>query len=169
MADDFEVSIFLTDISAPHSVLTRQKLFRPKAAAKPTGGTRERPVDVTDDGAVPLLRQESSDEDKVDLAQIPLEGAVRPHAAAADDTVSVSSGGSDRKAAAEGGATDDDDKKKLGLTTSYEGFNIYGRILCLIVKRTGAEPQAARQASGAGGQAMMEEWIASTQEPGVLA
>jgi hypothetical protein len=30
---------------------------------------------------------------------------------------------------------DNDDKKKLALKTTYDGYSIYGRILCLIVKR----------------------------------
>ncbi|KAK4144798.1 uncharacterized protein C8A04DRAFT_27523 [Dichotomopilus funicola] len=78
---------------------------------------------------------------------------------------------------------DRDDKKKMALDISYEGFAIYGRVLCLVVKRrgegagrsessavsagaiannqTGAKTQPGRP----GGQAMMENWIASTQLP----
>jgi hypothetical protein len=55
----------------------------------------------------------------------------------------------------------EDDKKKLGLNTSYDGFSIYGRILCLVVKRRGV-----RNLAGTGGaassQAMLENWV-STQ------
>jgi hypothetical protein len=54
-----------------------------------------------------------------------------------------------------------DDKKKLGLNTSYDGFSIYGRILCLVVKRRGG-----RTTGGSGGpassQQMLETWV-STQ------
>ncbi|KAF1913830.1 hypothetical protein BDU57DRAFT_520876 [Ampelomyces quisqualis] len=54
-----------------------------------------------------------------------------------------------------------DDKKKLGLNTSYDGFSIYGRILCLVVKRRGV-----RTTGGGGGpassQQMLETWV-STQ------
>jgi hypothetical protein len=54
-----------------------------------------------------------------------------------------------------------DDKKKLGLNTSYDGFSIYGRILCLVVKRRGVRNPAG--ASGAtSSQAMLENWV-STQ------
>jgi len=55
-----------------------------------------------------------------------------------------------------------DDKKKMAMDTTYDGFSIYGRVLCLIVKRkdkTGKHPAIA------GGQAMMEDWITSTQMP----
>jgi hypothetical protein len=54
-----------------------------------------------------------------------------------------------------------DDKKKLGMNTSYDGFSIYGRTLCLVVKRKGP-----RTASGSGvpisSQQMLENWV-STQ------
>lgn len=59
-------------------------------------------------------------------------------------------------------AATDDDKKKMGMRTTYDGFAIYGRVLCLVVKRRegarGKGPTAVEA-----GKAMMEEWIASTQ------
>ena len=71
---------------------------------------------------------------------------------------------------------EDDEKKKLGMETTYDGFSIYGRILCLVVKRKGGSTgtgtgtargknkEKASGGAGAGGQqAMMEEWITSTQ------
>jgi hypothetical protein len=51
-----------------------------------------------------------------------------------------------------------DEKKKLGLQTRYDGFAIYGRIVCLVVKRRGG-PLALKSSVG---QAMMETWV-STQ------
>ncbi|KAI1647125.1 uncharacterized protein F4817DRAFT_338535 [Daldinia loculata] len=78
-------------------------------------------------------------------------------------------------------AEDDDDKKKLAMDISYDGFSIYGRVLCLVVKRRegniGAGPQPAGRGRtsgtggshatkhGGGGQAMMENFIISTQVP----
>lgn len=63
-----------------------------------------------------------------------------------------------------------DDKKKLAMDTFYDGFSIYGRVLCLVVKRRetagkGGTAKSGRAGWGGGGQAMMEEWI-STQVPG---
>ena len=55
----------------------------------------------------------------------------------------------------------EDDKKKLAMDTSYEGFSIYGRILCLVVKRKGVVK--GKVIAGGTGQAMMEDFIASTQ------
>lgn len=82
------------------------------------------------------------------------------------------------KAAAEGdtAAAARDDKKKMAMDISYEGFAIYGRVLCLVVKRRGdgaakssgsaVTARAAKDQTGRpGGQAMMENWIASTQLP----
>lgn len=88
---------------------------------------------------------------------------------------------------------DDDDsrkKKKLAMDVIYEGFAIYGRVLCLVVKRRGGPVRgrgsgggtqttlSASMSSGRagnasagtepvkpGGQAAMENWIASTQMP----
>jgi hypothetical protein len=57
-----------------------------------------------------------------------------------------------------------DDKKNLGLNTSYDGFSIYGRILCLIVKRRGVR----NPASGSGAissQHMMENWVSTQAAP----
>jgi hypothetical protein len=77
------------------------------------------------------------------------------------------------KAAAEGDTAERDDKKKMAMDISYEGFAIYGRVLCLVVKRRGegtarggsaAVPSSNQAQTGRpGGQAMMENWIASTQ------
>ncbi|KAK2598287.1 hypothetical protein N8I77_011710 [Diaporthe amygdali] len=71
-----------------------------------------------------------------------------------------------------------DDKKKLAMDISYEGFSIYGRVLCLVVKRRDGHsagrnaPAKAGRRSGqsaapGGGQAVMENWITSTQMPEV--
>lgn len=70
-----------------------------------------------------------------------------------------------------------DDKKKLAMDISYEGFSIYGRVLCLVVKKRSGGTTAGRttaakagrgkagQSVAAGGQAVMENWITSTQIP----
>lgn len=56
-----------------------------------------------------------------------------------------------------------DDKKKMGLDTSYEGFSIYGRILCLVVKRRGVNN--ATGGLPVSSQQMLESWV-STQAAG---
>ncbi|KAJ4397427.1 hypothetical protein N0V93_001655 [Gnomoniopsis smithogilvyi] len=64
-----------------------------------------------------------------------------------------------------------DDKKKLAMDISYEGFSIYGRVLCLVVKQRGdSVGNKGRSVAAAGGQqAMMENWITSTQMPEAVA
>ena len=54
-----------------------------------------------------------------------------------------------------------DDKKQAAFNTTYEGFSIYRRILCLVVKRRGISK--GKQLVGGAGQAMMEDWITSSQ------
>ncbi|KAI1100517.1 hypothetical protein F4804DRAFT_318766 [Jackrogersella minutella] len=252
--DEFEVSIFLTETSTRHALLTKHKHFHDTTQTKLTsnsgrltGETNEAPVDVdatTEMGPV-LRREESDDEDAaVTLATLP----------AADETAAGTSSGrrpkrtrrnteaetaADRNAddqrqsdveivsddqdddedglfvhdeddldddagtrsppakrrragkAVGGNAKDDqsfdedDDKKKLAMDISYEGFSIYGRVLCLVVKRRdgniGSGPQpvgrggkatpaaggshATKPGGGGGGQVMMENFIISTQVP----
>ncbi|KAI4945410.1 hypothetical protein J4E86_009297 [Alternaria arbusti] len=199
--DDFEVSIFLTDLSSRHSVLTKQKIFKDKARIQSnsgkltnwlTTGTSDQPVVINEDAADPIVIREEEDDEPINLADIPAadvlgkqpERSARPrrrrgnkeHDGIGDDTDSESSdlfvpeppaNGSRTKASTrdDDQASDEepqaDDKKKLGLNTSYDGFSIYGRILCLVVKRRGVRNPAG--ASGAtSSQAMLENWV-STQ------
>ncbi|KAF2151921.1 hypothetical protein K461DRAFT_294787 [Myriangium duriaei CBS 260.36] len=169
--DDFEVSIFLTETSTSHALMTKSKTFAEKPRLKGGnkmgiqrymggGGGEDEPVDV--DSVV--LREE--DEDEVNLMDIP----AAPAEGTTGEVIDVSSGeeqagpvwkGKKRK---RGGAevevdADEDKKKKLGLRTGYEGFSIYGRILCLIVKRKGVKARGDRIA---GGSEMLENWV-STQ------
>lgn len=57
-----------------------------------------------------------------------------------------------------------DDKKKMHLNTSYDGFSIYGRILCLVVKRRGTRSTGGASAP-VSSQQMLENWV-STQAAG---
>lgn len=67
----------------------------------------------------------------------------------------------------------DDDKKKLAMDVSYEGFSLYGRVLCLVVRKTDNPNQRGTASNTAGlnssskpaGQANMNNWITSTQIP----
>jgi hypothetical protein len=219
------VSIFLTETTTRHSLLTKHKHFHDTKQTKLTsnsgrlvGATSEAPIDLDLNAAMePItLRHEDSDEEDAAaaLAALPAApGASGPSKRARRDTVDteqgedsdafevVSSDDEDlddaesvhsetpgqppRKRRKEAGATggDGDDKKKLAMDVSYEGFSIYGRVLCLVVKRREAVPNAAggsgrvalgagggnarkgRQGGGPSGQAMMENFIISTQVP----
>ncbi|KAI0857004.1 hypothetical protein F4860DRAFT_491108 [Xylaria cubensis] len=246
--DDFEVSIFLTETSTRHSLVTKHKHFHDTTQTKLKSNSgrliaesNDAPIDL-DMGAEPAIvirREESEDEDAtVALAAIPAiddpapsDGVRRPKRARSNTDVDADAdtgigaghvvGGHDnqfevisddddatedgdglfvqspasepprpppakrQKPAPAAGEGEDNDKKKLAMDISYEGFSIYGRVLCLVVKRrdgNGAElAERGANASGAAvggngnnrakagnrgrGQAMMENFIISTQIP----
>jgi hypothetical protein len=219
--DDFEVSIFLTDLLTRHSLLTKSKVitistdptslacsrsnpsttntYTPKVfrdkngriksnSGKLTGWVtrdgkaNEEPIDVDNGAENAVVIREESDDEGIAV------GGGRPKRRRGendednedslfvndnDDVIDVSEdegfqtmdGQPDlkrrRQHGDEGG---EDDKKKLGLDTSYDGFSIYGRILCLVVKRRdgsskGRIPGASTDQAG---QQMLENWV-STQ------
>ena len=138
-------------------------------------GTRDEPVEVGEE-APGLVREESDGSQGLRLADLPTAGAEQASPIPKEESreelfVSDDSGGEphaqvkpDRKhkgQATVGEQEIEDDKKKLALNTMYDGFSIYGRILCLVVKRRGTAK--GKESAGGSGQAMMEEWIASTQ------
>lgn len=136
-------------------------------------GTRDEPVEVGEG----VVRVESDGEDGRSLAGLPLaggrDGGLKVRAEEGEEELFMSEGSGGEDGTATGGGKrkrvdtdvggEDDGKKKMALDTVYDGFSIYGRILCLVVMRSGA----AKGKEGAGhGQAMMEDWIASTQAEG---
>ncbi|KAL5407963.1 hypothetical protein PMIN03_006822 [Paraphaeosphaeria minitans] len=149
--DDFEVSIFLTEHSSRHSVLTKQKTFKdkPRIQSKPgkltnwlNAGNSEQPLVIVDGPAEPVVIREEEDDEPINLANV-------PEADGSEDQTTYTVDEQDRK-------------KKLGLNTSYDGFSIYGRILCLVVKRRGVRHQAGNSSVPASSQQMLENWV-STQ------
>ncbi len=197
-ADDFEVSMFLTETGTRHSLLKKRKNFRPKGpalmhsnASKLISETNDHQVDVDADDFAPIrIEEESDDEAPMRLADIPSaedkgrEKRDRNEAGLfvgsptdeedSPGAIEVNSDGDEppskrRRGAGEDfdfGDADGDDKKKLAMDVSYEGFAIYGRVLCLVVKRK-VSPKASQAstngAAATSGQAKMENWITSTQ------
>ncbi|TVY80400.1 hypothetical protein LSUE1_G006306 [Lachnellula suecica] len=187
--EDFEVSIFLTETSTRHSLLHKQKHFRDTGkrslqsnSQKLMGATNDTAIDV--EGA-PAIRREDSEENEPNLEDLPVaedleslfvteEGtrrSKRPRAAtrttelSPESSVGSEPGPKRRKEDADQPIPEEsDDKKKMAMDTSYDGFSIYGRVLCLVVKR---KDKKSKQAAMNGGQAMMEDWIVSTQMPPV--
>jgi hypothetical protein len=200
-ADDFEVSIFLTELSSRHSVMTKQKTFKDKPRIQSnsgkltnwlTTGTSDQPMVINEVATDPIVIEEE-DDDVVNLADIPDADAAtrrsmrnkRSRSEAEKDAANDSSNSDDMdlfvpetigkrsKTVAlpadaqetEGEDELQDDKKKMGLNTSYEGFSIYGRILCLVVKRRGTRNGAGGPAAPVSSQQMLENWV-STQAAG---
>ncbi|OBT95164.1 hypothetical protein VE01_07597 [Pseudogymnoascus verrucosus] len=176
--DGFEVSVFLTETSTRHTVLKRRKIFREP----------ERKEDTNPDAPAPLLREEDGDDDVV-IQDVPpeTESSNQPPPTrrskrtrptedtdtlfVADSDASISSASDSdagappakraRSAAPLGGAEEEEqDEKKMAMRSEYDGYGIYGRVLCLIVTKT-----AVKDVAGMGGREVMEEWIASTQNP----
>ena len=197
--EDFEVSIFLTDVSTRHSILFRQKIFEQDTkkrlrsnSAKLIGLINEVPIEIDEGGAEsdtePILVREDSDEQDDGLMFVPEAPITQSREPEADlrpsrtgqkrirDTTESGEDDSDadyfetqRDPKDQGEAApayeQEDDKKKLALTVSYDGFSIYERILCLVVKKRGAIMEMAmeRSVGSSTAQTMMEEWITSTQ------
>ncbi|KAG6024001.1 hypothetical protein E4U41_001893 [Claviceps citrina] len=212
LADDFEISMFLTETSTRHSLITKKKHFREKGplmqsnSTKLISETNHIPVDLDGaQGTAIIPREEDSDEDDhVRLLDIP---AARPKRRRATNTSGTHAGGESgesdddddannngnnngnsnsaievdsdteqpatKRARVPSALGDDDasdgeedDKKKLAMDVSYEGFAIYGRVLCLVVRRRENNAQRLRQDGIVPeGQASMENWITSTQIP----
>lgn len=128
-----------------------------------------------DDDQAPAILQEE-DEDTIDLEQIPEIGSTSNKRAREEESIFVQSDDeeedasevqqppSKRKRVRDEAA---DDKKKLRLKTAYEGFSIYGRILCLIVKRRGGKKPATE--GPISGSQMLENWVSTqAQNEGML-
>jgi hypothetical protein len=200
-SDDFEVSIFLTELSSRHSVLTKHKIFKNQGRIQSnsgkltnwlTTGTSNQPMVIDDQASEPILIREEEEEETINIADIPeadepreptrrsarekhkVEGANHDSLSDGSDTDSSalfvpgeSAKRSKTKMAPtetdgnENGEAVEDDKKKLRLNTSYDGFSIYGRILCLVVKRRGVRTVGG-SAAPASSQQMLENWV-STQ------
>lgn len=184
-AEEFEVSIFLTETSTRHSLLTKQKHFRDTGkkglqsnSQKLTGATNDTAIDVDD---APVIRREDSEEEAFNLEDLPAADdsdslfvaddeesrkSKRHRAATNLESSSESSDGlepSSKRRKEDGSVVEEnDDKKKMAMDTSYDGFSIYGRVLCLVVKR---KDKKGKQPAMSGGQAMVEDWITSTQMP----
>ena len=184
----------MTETSTRHSLLTKQKHFRePKKklqsnSKKLTGDTNDEPIEVEDGTAI--LREES-EEDGLNLNDLPeIEDDIEDSLFIEEDTSTRRSKRTRAPAASSPPESspdseafveplpkrrkdkevvpreeEDDDKKKMAMDTFYDGFSIYGRVLCLVVKRK--DKKGKGPAGLTGGQAMMEEWITSTQMPAI--
>lgn len=156
MAEDFEVSLFLRESRTRHSLLTRYKEFGDEPGQQATSATA---------GTAATGIVIDSDDEDVGLHDI-------PQASAEDDDTHCKRGPeadeedepASKRQRNESPATED---KKLRFRTNYEGFNIFGWVLCLLVTRKGGRPGARMASSEPGHQPLLEEWI-SSQAPGDL-
>jgi len=135
------------------------------------GNKTDNPINVDDNEPPAVLLEEDAEETRLaDIPEAPQPGTKRGRVD--DDAIDVSSDDGAFEPAKKPAPkrkkvsdvqpqeVDSDDKKKMALNTNYEGFSIYGRVLCLIVKRNGVKK--ANGAGPASGSAMLENWV-STQ------
>ncbi len=148
------------------------------------GNSAHDAVEIPDDEAPPTRQDESDvhpalgdlpvvrirgpdgddDDDDVMVADNPPPSTTasrrkRPHAALDLTVESSDEDASSMHSRVSPPSEEGDEKKRL--ETTYEGFSIYGHVLCLVVKKRDRKGKGV----GGGGQAMMEEWITSTQQP----
>ncbi|KAH0362257.1 hypothetical protein KCU65_g8195, partial [Aureobasidium melanogenum] len=178
--DDFEVSIFLTETSTSHAMLTKQKTFTQKPRLQSNtskltnyfGNNTDTAIHIHDDEEAPavLLEEDAEEVTMNDIPEANTHKRSRADNDSDDEHIFVQSEDDDdseqevpqprkKKPKVKDQDTEEegDDKKKMGIKTQYEGFSIYGRILCLIVKRKGTKKSA-----GGNSAAMLETWV-STQ------
>lgn len=191
--EEFEVVIFLKELSTRHVLLTKQKSFVDKPRLKSNSSKLTGWLNNTDNltagsegsgqRATDIL-QEDEDDEVVELYNIPAAntGSKRKAQGEDDEALILSSdeepafqtqeerGSKRHKRAAtrpQPASEEVDDKKKLAMNTSFDGFRIYGRTLCLVVKRKGRT--TAREDAPLGGSQMMEKWVSTqaAQEAGL--
>ncbi|PYH98247.1 hypothetical protein BO71DRAFT_316886 [Aspergillus ellipticus CBS 707.79] len=185
--EDFEIALFLRESRTRHSLLTRHKEFddggdsrgNASAARTQTAGSSGSAA-----AAAAEILIESDDESGLEMQDIPEEETTTA-AAAADAEDGDNAGGKRRRDAdGENDSPDgrrrtskrrkekeeeaDAEDKKMCFRTNYEGFNIYGWVLCLLVTRKGEKAGTRATPSEPGRQVLMEEWI-STQAQGDMA
>lgn len=142
--DDFQVAVFLTEATTRHALMIKNKTFEQREPVKSNSNKM-----LAADRAPVTIADESDDEDRLGLQDI-------PEATSDDDN--------DESAPPVATLGASDDKKKLGFTTTYDGFNIWGFVLVLMVERKGGAGRKPSSKSDVGGQALMEEWIATQRE-----
>ncbi|KAJ6187345.1 hypothetical protein N7519_002253 [Penicillium mononematosum] len=147
--DDFEVAIFLRESRTRHSLLTRNKTFHGKERQARNLKLELNQEHVSEDTAANPVNSgdgeimiESDSEPDLELHNIPESADEVP-----EDTGS--------------------DEKKLGFSTHYESFNIYGWVLCLLITRKGDKTRPSAVASESNRQPLMEEWISTQAQASV--
>lgn len=181
------MAVFLTEVSSRHAILRKDQILpkeKPRLGTKKGKmamvGTRDTPLAVEDGEDFHVAGDEDL-EGHVNLEEIPMasadeeEGDLNQGGRQEERGATVSDDSGDGRTQRQSmpclkginpspmpitSERNEDDKKKMAVKTTYDGFSIHGRILCLVVKRKGI---AGRGQVGGTGQAMMEEWIASTQ------
>ncbi|OJJ72874.1 hypothetical protein ASPBRDRAFT_195526 [Aspergillus brasiliensis CBS 101740] len=175
--EEFEVALFLRESRTRHSLLTRHKEFEDEGGYAVGRGFGEG-GGGSGSAAAGIMIESDDEESCLQMRDIPHAtedddgaGAKRQR----DDADGQSDDSPERqrtsKRRKDDGTlsrdADDGDDKKMRFRTNYEGFNIYGWVLCLLVTRKGDKTGTRAATAEPGRQVLMEEWI-STQAQGDL-
>ncbi|KAL4735534.1 hypothetical protein BDV11DRAFT_32684 [Aspergillus similis] len=154
--EDFEVTVFLRESRTRHSLLTRHKDFETPRNKRTRTESSEENGGQLDTG----ILVESDSESGLNMDAIPRAGS--------EEEDNVTEGQSAKhKREEQLQEPHEGEDKKMRFRTNYEGFNIHGWMLCLLVTRKGNKEKARAGAAEPKRQALMEEWI-STQAQGDL-
>ncbi|KAL6237360.1 hypothetical protein BDW75DRAFT_228723 [Aspergillus navahoensis] len=154
--EDFEVALFLRESLTRHSLLTRHRsLEQPRNKRTRTVSSKEN-SEQPDIG----ILVESDSESELNMGAIPRAGSEEDN-----DATEGHSAKRKRDETLQGPHETED--KKMRFRTNYEGFNIHGWMLCLLVTRKGNKEKARAEAADPKRQVLMEEWI-SNQAQGDL-
>jgi hypothetical protein len=196
------VSIFLTELSTRHTIITKQKTLSSKLRLHSSkkkltewlsAGSIDKPIQLSsepNEGTKIRMEDENDENDLNDLGSIPFAESSNMTGTSSDARFRLHSP-SDTMVQPQNIVLSDseddslqfqqrakrryneniqesqvpsyestEDKKKYDFKTSYDGFSIYGRILCLVVKRKGSKSSGG--IAPASSHQMLENWI-STQ------
>jgi hypothetical protein len=148
--------VFLRESRTRHSLLTRHKDFEQPINKRTRTESSEENGGQADTG----ILVESDSESEVNMDAISQAGSEEE-----DNTTEGQRG--KRKRNEQLQELHEGEDKKMRFRTNYEGFNIHGWMLCLLVTRKGNKERARIEAAEPKRQALMEEWI-STQAQGDL-
>ncbi|POS82729.1 hypothetical protein EPUL_005998 [Erysiphe pulchra] len=188
--NDFEVTVFLTDSRSRHSLLTKQRNFYNPNKKEIKSNSTKLLGTTTDDGvtdnlneAVITIEEEECSESEICLHDLPeadrnsssksidefagVNSGQQRKSKRTRDARSIGSASSDVEPSSKRlkdqdsfGSREEPEEKKMAIRTTYEGFTIYGRVLCLIVRRRDSSGKTSTKQVN---QATMENWISSTQ------
>ena len=163
VVDDFEVALFLRESRTRHSLLTRHKEFDGPNAASDSqrAGTSDGHGGAAESGIMV-----ESDDEELDLNAIPRATEQVTEEQEEEDAHGKRQRGSEsdepprlRASKRKKNEEEPNEDKKMHFQTNYEGFNIYGWTLCLLVTRKGDRVSAGPTPSESSRQVLMEEWI----------
>lgn len=156
------MSIFLREGRTRHSILTRQKTLVQLESSPGAAISQERDSSSSQPGVSILVESD----DEVDGTSLRRATSFACHSSPDDELSSKDRRRIERQLDGTDSQTRHEDKK-LDFRTSYDGYGIFGWVLCLLVTRKGGRSRPPAAASDSTSQALMEEWISTQVQTGL--